>query len=147
MRTGHSFIKSLLATLVFAAFALAQSPAALAQDKSILLELNKLESTEDGCLVSLVAQNQTAGPLTALSVEAVTFDTEGIIAQFVLWDFGGMAAGKTRAYPFVSVGAGCESISRILINDVVACSGETVAEGECLSLIQVSTRVPIGFGL
>lgn len=118
-----------------------------AQEKSIRLQLNKLESTEDGCLVSLVAENLTGAELTDFSVEAVTFDTEGIIAQFVLWDFGGMAADKTRAYPFVSAGASCESISRILVNDVVTCAGGNVAEGECLGLIEPNTLASIGFGL
>lgn len=135
-------------TLVIAPLLVTQSKAqAQEQEKSIRLQLNKLESTEEGCLVSLVAENLTGAALTAFSVEAVTFDTEGIIAQFVLWDFGGMAANKTRAFPFVSAGARCESISRILVNDVVTCDGGNVAAEECLGLIEPSTLASIGFGL
>ena len=44
-------------------------------------------------------------------------------------------------------GLACESISRVLINDVVACEGEGLEPKICLTALKPTSRLAAGFGV
>jgi len=58
-----------------------------------------------------------------------------------------MPEGKARVLQFDIAGLACENISRVLVNDVVACEGEGLEPRTCLAALKPSSRLATGFGI
>ena len=133
-----------LLTLVFlsalAVPALGQSPAALD------IELNALSPSDTGCRVTFLATNKLGTELSRSAFEIAIFGAEGGIDRLVSLEFKAMPEGKARVLQFNIGELDCESISRVLINDVVACEGEGLEPRACLAALKPSSRLSVGFG-
>lgn len=114
----------------------AASPAAAASGVSV--ELNRFESREDACRVSLVVANPTDKAIDSLKLDLVFFDKQGVISRRLAVEAGPLRATKTAVKLFDAAGVGCGDVSRVLLNDVTACGG---AEGDCLGLVTTSSKV------
>lgn len=130
---------------------LALSPAA-AQDQSprFALELNAAAETETGsCLLTYVAANQSDIALSATSYDVAVFDAEGVVNRLLVLEFGALIAGKTKILQFELAQTPCTAISRLLINDVAACTrADDGSETDlCLAGLTASSRTAIQFGL
>jgi hypothetical protein len=114
------------------------------------LELNAAAETEAGdCRLTYVVTNETDAALARTAYELGVFDIQGVVQRLLVLELGALAAGKTKILQFDLAGSPCASISRILVNDVAAC---TLAEGQtetdlCLSGLAASSRTAIQFGL
>lgn len=117
--------------------------AATAQPAPVSVELNKLEQTGADCRSYMVVTNATDAALDALSLDLVVFDGEGVIDRRLAVDLGPVAAGRTRVKVFDMAGLGCDRVSRILVNDVLACAPGTLAGAECAAALVVSGRGPV----
>jgi hypothetical protein len=139
---------SFASTLVFACTgSLAAQHPALAQPKpSISIELNDKRQVEKGCRLAFVFTNGLPVTITDLSLEFVLFDKQRKLMRLVAIAAGRLPSGKTRLKQFDMEGASCESIGRILLNDVKRCSGEGLTGLSCLERTQVTSRVEIPFG-
>lgn len=134
-----------------AAAALAVTPlAAMAQDGAAFdLQLNTAAETEDGsCRLTYVASNQSEEALERTAFEMGVFDAEGAVTRLLVLEFGALVAGKTKILQFVLSGTPCASISRIIVNDVAACTRADGAESPlCLDGLVASSRTAIQFGI
>lgn len=132
---------ALAATLSLAMLA---ATAALAQSDGPSVELNALRDVPDGCRATFVTAAPAGAELTELSAELALFDADGIVERLVVLDFGGLPAGGTRVLQFDLAGAGCDSLARLLVNRVTAC---TLGDGsDCAAALALGNRTEASFG-
>lgn len=134
-----------------AILALTASPT-VAQDgapaAALALELNALTPSETGCRVSFLATNTLGTELTRSAFEIALFGAGGSIERLVSLEFKAMPQGKTRVLQFDIGELGCDGISRVLINDVVACEGDGLDPALCLSRLSTTSRLDgVEFGV
>ena len=138
-------MRSLLSPILLAALAtgpaMAQSPAQLD------IELNALAPSETGCRVTFLATNRLGTELTRSSFEIALFGADGGIDRLVSLEFKAMPEGKARVLQFDIGQLACGNISRVLINDVVACEGEGLEPRICLTALKPTSRLDVGFGV
>lgn len=109
----------------------------------ITIELNKLEPADGACRLFLLLQNRSDQTYDALTLELVSFDKEGLIGQRLAVDLAPLRAQKTSVRLFDLPDTGCDSLGRMLLNDVSACSVAGAAVDACLDRLQVSSRGPV----
>lgn len=115
---------------------------------SLALELNALTPSETGCRVTFLATNKLGTELTRSAFEIALFGAGGGIERLVSLDFKAMPEGKTRVLQFDIGELGCDKVSRVLINDEVACEGTGLDPKVCLSgLSTVSKLEGVEFGI
>ncbi len=114
------------------------------------VELNSAAETEDGsCRLTYVATNQSDIALDRAAFEVAVFDIEGIVSRLLVLEFGQLIEGKTKILRFDLSGTPCGAISRIVVNDVAACTPAGGGEDTpvCLSGLTASSRTAIQFGI
>ncbi|GAA0777444.1 hypothetical protein E1180_16695 [Roseibium denhamense] len=110
-----------------------------AADPVISMELNKTEPSGAGCRFSFVLRNETGRDLPAAAYEAVLFNTDGVIDQMSVLEFGALTSGKTVVRQFEMPGVDCTKAGRLLINGPVGCTA-TNTPGHCSAALTVSSR-------
>ena len=118
--------------------------AALADEPSLSIQLNKLEPVDGGCRIYFVIENQGDEAYDELTVDLVTFDPAGIVGQRLLVELGPLRAAKTAVSSFDFAALECAAIDRILVNDVTSCltsGGPPDAEppADCVGRITLSS--------
>jgi hypothetical protein len=126
--------------------------AAQAQDDAaqFTLELNAATETEAGsCRLTYVASNQSDVALDRTAYEVAIFDAQGIVTRLLVLEFGALIEGKTKILQFDLAGSACGSISRIVVNDVAACTvaGTSDETDVCMAGLAASSRTAIQFGI
>lgn len=114
-----------------------------AAEPAIQLELNNAQAVKDGCRVSFVMRNDLTQRITDLKLEIVLFDAGGSVSRFLLLNAGGLPSGKTKVRQFDLAAQKCKDISRVLVNDVTACKGGSLAPASCLDMIVPATSTSI----
>lgn len=125
------------------------APAFAQETSAFELELNGAADTEGGgCRLTYVATNLSDLAFEKTAFQVGLFDAEGAVTRLLVLEFGALVAGKTKILQFELAGSTCAAISRIVINDVAAC---TLADGTtsdfCLSGLVATSRTAIQFGL
>lgn len=114
----------------------------------LTLELNALTPSDSGCRVTFLATNRLGTELARSAFEIALFGAGGGIERLVSLDFKAMPEGKTRVLQFDIGELGCDTVSRVLINDVVACEGAGLDPKVCLGgLSTVSRLAGVEFGV
>ena len=154
--TSNAPAAAFLATVLLAGAAAAQDTATpeagadsvAAPDAAFEIELNAAATTEEGnCRLTYVATNASEAQVDRAAYELAVFDAQGIVNQLLAFDLGTLVAGKTKVLRFDLAG-GCDDISRILVNDVLACEiGGDAASGMCLDNLSTASRADIRFGI
>jgi hypothetical protein len=139
----RSFLPALLCGLAATA---AVSAAAPPSSGKLRLELNALQPVAAACRVTFLATNDLGASLSKTTFELAIFGKDGSISRIVSADFDGLTAGKTKVLQFDLKDVACTDISRVLVNDVTACTGEGVAPTACLAGLQTSDRTAAAFG-
>lgn len=137
-------MRTLLTSLLVMALA---SPAMAQSAPRFDIELNALTASESGCRVTFLATNRLGTELTRSALEVALFGADGAIDRLVSLEFKAMPEGKARVLQFDLAGLTCENISRVLVNDVVACEGEGLDPKACLASLNPSSRLAAGFGV
>lgn len=140
------FSATLTASLLTSTLPLAAQDA----DSAFSLELNAAAATEGGdCRLTYVAANQSDQALSRTAYELGVFDAQGVVQRLLVLEFGELVAGKTKILQFDLAGSPCDSISRIVVNDVAACTlASDQSESDlCLTGLTASSRTAIQFGL
>ncbi|MCB1885314.1 MAG: hypothetical protein KDG89_15160 [Geminicoccaceae bacterium] len=96
-------------------------PAPSPSGPGLTLELNKLEPAENACRASFVLTNPGEIGYDSLKLDLVSFQPDGVIGQRLLVELAPVPPQKTLVKAFDFEGVGCDSIARILVNEVVAC--------------------------
>lgn len=139
---------SALALALAAGSAVAQTPSEQPKrpGPGIALELNKLEAAGGGCRAYFVVENRTGEGLKELRLDTFIFDGGGQITRRIGLTFPDIRAERTKVVPFDLNGAACPEIGRVLVNDILACTGGSGSPiGNCGDLLRVSTRAGARF--
>jgi hypothetical protein len=130
-----------LAAIAIAAMMLtAWANAAAAEDKNLRIELNKTVDSGGGCLASFVVENKLGHTLDRFSLDLFIFDKDGIIARQILLDMAPLRKAKTTVANFSLVPVSCDSIGKVLVNDIPSCRSEDGSLLDCLDDLKVSSR-------
>lgn len=130
----------LAAALVMFAWAPASQGA-----EGIRIELNKLEPIESACRAYLLFQNTTSADFQSLKLDLVMFNPDGIINKRLAVEGGPLPAGKTSVKLFDIEGVNCDSVSRVLLNGVLACTDSNGEQKGCLQMIETASRAKADF--
>lgn len=126
---------AMLAGLMAGPAAYADVPGKLA------IELNDLQPADAGCRAVFVLRNGLGTALDKLTLRIVAFDGDAHATHFLLLDVGAMPAGKTRVLRFdLGAGSSCAKVSRLLLDEVTACSGTGVVLADCMAALSLSSR-------
>lgn len=151
MQLRRKFILSTIISIACAALpvaTLAQETTA-PETPEFLLELNNAQDTDTGgCRLTYVATNGSPDALSETAFEFAVFDAEGVVSRILVLEFGALIAGKTKILQFDLPDGGCENLSRIVVNNVAAC---TLADGSdagalCSEGLTTRSRTAIQFG-
>lgn len=146
-----TFIRTLKNAAVLAGLTAICAVPAVAQDApEFSLELNNAaETTAGGCRLTYVATNGTGQELGQTAYEVAVFNAAGVVSRILVLEFGALTADKTKVVQFDLSDQPCSDISRIIINDVAACTlADGSGEGDfCLSGLVTASRSSIQFGI
>ncbi len=145
--TGHRWgmVRGLAGMLssLFLVAGTAPGPAS-AQDKAgISVELNNAEAQEQGCRVSFLFRSGLPAKVDEMALEVVLFDAGGKVVEFLVLNVGSLPPGKSRVRQFDLRNRACETISRLLVNDVKSCRGAELTPESCLRLLTVTSTAPL----
>jgi hypothetical protein len=111
-----------------------------AAEGELLIELNKLEDTDQGCRSLFVFDNATGHELHRFRVDLILFDQDGVYAKQLLLDMAPLYQDKKVLTSFLLADKECESIGSILVNDLPQCENGSGAELDCVKLLEVRSR-------
>ena len=111
-----------------------------AAEGELLIELNKLEDTDQGCRSLFVFDNATGHELNRFQVDLILFDQEGVYAKQVLLDMAPLTEDKKVLASFLLPDQQCAAIGSILINGLPQCEDGAGAQLDCVKLLEVRTR-------
>ncbi len=145
--------KTILALAASGLFAAASSVSAFAQDVNsaapasaahkLTVELNALASSQKGCMMTFVAENDMATPINKISFELAFFNDKNAVDRVIVLDFRDLPLGKKRVRQFDMPGVKCETLSRIIVNDTPVCDGP--AAGECKAALNTRSQTSVPF--
>lgn len=112
----------------------------------VRIELNKLEPAgEAACQAFFLIENRSGTRFESLKLDLVAFDGDGVVARRLAVELGPVRAEKTSLKVFSLGAIACDGVSRLLLNDVLACRDAESVLSDCLSRIETSSRAEIGF--
>lgn len=140
-----------MAMAALAAAFLPLSPTlAQSSDSAILLELNSARpSDQGGCRLTVVASNRLEQGLERAAWQVAIFDSAGLVQSLPVLDFGQLIGGKTKVAIFDLPDQPCESVGRIIVNDVAECRADDDSDLRdiCLSGLATRSLAAIDFGI
>ncbi|MFO7954094.1 Tat pathway signal sequence domain protein [Thioalkalivibrio sp.] len=110
---------------------------------AISVQLNKLESDGADCRAHLVLENGLEDALESLQLDLVVFDGDGIIQRRTVIEMAPLRAGSTSVRAFRMADTACESVGRILVNDVAACEGPEGEMEDCADRIRTESLADV----
>lgn len=140
-----------LLALFLVAPAMAQVPETGARDDattdpaapSLVIELNKLEPTEHGCLVYLVVSNDTDVDFAAYGTDLVFFDRDGTIVSRLAVDMQRLPPARTGLRSFVVSNVPCDSLGRVLLNGLLQCRHDGAEDLDCVAVTELRSRTDV----
>jgi len=141
----QTFVRLLLSGFV----AIASVPAAAQQatpapvSAKLNVELNALASSTKGCMMTFVAENDMATPISKISFELAFFNDKNAVDKVTVLDFRDLPVGKKRVRQFDMPNIKCEAVTRIIINDTPVCDGP--AAGECKGALTTRSQIAVPF--
>jgi hypothetical protein len=124
---------------------LASAMATAADAPKITVELNKLEPLEKACRVYLMVGNATDAGYSALKLDLVLFQPDGVIGKRVVVDLAPVKPQKRSLRLFDLDGMGCDRIASVLVNDVTDCKGDAGPLDNCVAGLALSSLSNVKF--
>lgn len=148
---GIAATSRLLATVLSMAaaplqIAAAQEPGETSSTPALVIELNALQPTDNGCRFTFVTTNNLGAELANAAFELVLFDKDGMVSRMTIVDFQELPQGKTKVRQFDFSGVDCATVGRVLVNDATQCVGEGIEPGSCIRSLKTETRTETVFG-
>ena len=119
-------------------------------DGMLRIELNRATDNDaGGCGLVVMTTNRTDKAIKRAAWQVAIFDQGGVVKALPVLDFGALLAGKTRVISFVIPGGSCNSLGRVVVNDVVECTADDGSDlrDQCLSNLATQNRSSIEFGI
>ncbi|MEO0484347.1 MAG: hypothetical protein AAF092_00395 [Pseudomonadota bacterium] len=108
---------------------------------SLSLELNATQTLDSGCRLTFVIENNMAADLDTAVFETVLFTTDGLVDRLTLFDMQTLPVDRPRVRQFDVSNLACETLGRVLVNGVQACSGAGIDAAACQGALTPSSRV------
>jgi len=143
---GKRGIAALACWLLAAASVVAQQAAPVGGSgggQKLNIALNALAPSAKGCMMTFVAENDLAAPISKISFELAFFNDKNAVDRVTVLDFRDLPIGKKRVRQFDMPHVKCESVSRIIINDTPVCDGP--APGECKAGLVARSETSVPF--
>ena len=116
----------------------------VAVEPELLIELNKLEDTDQGCRSLFLFDNGTGHELNRFRVDLILFDPEGVYAKQLLLDMAPLSDDKKVLASFLlAEQKPCSSIGSILVNGLPVCENGSGAPLDCVALLKVESRTDV----
>jgi hypothetical protein len=115
----------------------------VAAEAELLIELNKLEDTEQGCRSLFLFDNATGHELNRFRVDLILFDQDGVYARQLLLDMAPLYEDKKVLASFLLAEEPCAAIGSILVNDLPWCENGSGAALDCVPLLKVESRTDV----
>lgn len=136
-----SSLTSAFSQLLFVPLALTLlSGTVRADDASIIIELNKVENTEQGCRPLFLFDNRSGHQLNRFQVELILFDQKGVYSSQILLDMAPLYKDKKTIASFLLSDIPCDQIGSVLVNDLPDCENSAGNALDCLALLQVASK-------
>lgn len=116
---------------------------ASAEERTLRLELNKLEQRNEACRAYLVFQNEAENAYADFKLDLVLFDRAGVIANRLVVNVAPLHPHKTAVKLFDMAAASCADLSRVLVNEVTGCRDEAGEHADCVRRLRVGSRVDV----
>ena len=126
--------------MMAAVFAVMAAGGAAAQDGRVGVELNKVETIENGCRTFFLFRNSTGTEFTGFEMSLAILDTSGVIDRLLTVEAAPLPAKRTTLKLFEIPEIACENISEVLFHDLAKCEAANGAPGDCFSTIDLSSR-------
>ena len=139
-------LRSVLAVMTGAVVAGALAASAQAQTQStettpqVLLELNKVEQVDNACRAYLLFENNNDTAFSDFRLDLVLFSPDGVITRRIAVDAAPLRAGRPTVKLFDLTDLNCDSIQRILVNDVAPCTDGSGAREDCVEILGLRSR-------
>jgi hypothetical protein len=114
-------------------------------EEPIAIELNKVEQREGACRAYLLFKNPNESHFPTFRLDLVLFGKDGVIARRIAVDASPLRAGKSVVKLFDLTGLDCQTLARILLNDVSPCEDDGGARTDCVDRVVVSSRTSVDF--
>ncbi|WP_424934034.1 hypothetical protein [Amaricoccus macauensis] len=134
---------ALVTLLPMAAMAQEQETAQIPAEPQLKLSLNAVDPTENGCLLTFMAENGFDSDIGQAVFETVLFSTDGRVERLLLFDMGTLPADRPRVRRFEVDGITCEGLGSVLINGAETCEAGDLGAGVCIGSLSVSSDTEI----
>lgn len=135
-----------IAAIVLALSGAITGTALAAESGKLSVEFNDLEQAETGCRAVFVLNNGLDKALDNVTLRVVSFDDSGHARLFLSLEVGAMPVNKTRVLRFdLGSDVACDTVGRIVLDDVTSCEGPEMGPAECLAAIALSSRAGAPF--
>ena len=129
--------------------ACAQAPAgdkaAPGRPRSISIELNKLEPQGSTCRAYFVLVNRSETEFADIQLDVFLFDKQGVVARRAALATRQLQPGKTNIRLFDLVDTPCDTIGRLVLNEVLACKNVVGGPANCQGMLALSSRAGVEF--
>jgi hypothetical protein len=143
------FVLAAIAVTVWSCAAYAQAPAAdkasAGRPRSVTIELNKLEPQGATCRAYFVIINRSETEFADIQLDVFLFDKQGIVARRAALATRQLQPGKTNIRLFDLVDTPCDTIGRLVLNEVLACKNVVGAPANCQGMLALSSRAGVEF--
>ena len=121
--------------------------ARVGQQKALFIELNALNQNGDACRVTFVMVNNMKTAIDELILELVLFDQAQQVQSLLTLKTRNLPAQKTLVRRYDLKKISCQSIQRILVNEIKVCRGKSLGASGCLKALSLSSRTKAKLGL
>jgi len=119
------------------------APADAAEEPALGIELNKLETTAEGCRSVFVFDNRTGHQLNRFRIDLILFDPDGVYSKQLLLDMAPLYADKRTVTSFLLDEQPCDALGSLLVNDVPWCENGFGNTLDCVELLEVRSRTDV----
>jgi hypothetical protein len=126
--------------IAFACALLLLPGAGAAQTRSLAIELNKLENTDEGCRSLFVFDNRTGHELHRFRIDLILFDPKGVYKKQLLLDMAPLNDDKKTLASFLLGDWPCDQVGSILINGIPHCHNGAGEAVECIDMLEVGSK-------
>ena len=127
---------------LFHVFALCVTTNAVqAQDKQLVVELNKFEASDAaGCRAFFLFRNQTGKAFEGFEMSLAILDGDGVIDRLLNIDAAPLPVARTTLKLFEIPETSCDDISEILLHAIDTCKPQNEENMDCFPLVSLVSR-------
>lgn len=111
-----------------------------AVSRSLSIDVNRAQTTQSGCLISLFIQNGLHQDVEKLVLETVLMTSSGQVDRLTLFDLGRLPSGRPRVRQFELAGTDCENLGMLIVNGVTQCSAGNLTTSDCEDALELSSK-------